>query len=132
MTRKKEVQIPDDLLYTKTHEWIKLNNGNVKVGITDHAQRELTDIVYVELPKLERSVKIGEKICSVESIKTAADIYAPCSGIVIEVNKQLETAPELVNKEPYGNGWLFVLKISNEKELETLLHPDEYKKLING
>jgi len=122
--------IPDDLLYTESHEWIKREGENVRVGITDHAQSELTDVVYVELPKLERQVNAKEPIAVVESVKAASDIYAPVKGTVVEANKALESDPGLINREPYGQGWIFVLKIENPDDLKYLKDPSVYKQQI--
>jgi glycine cleavage system H protein len=122
--------IPEDLLYTETHEWIKREGDNVRVGITDHAQSELTDVVYVELPKLERQVNAKEPIAVVESVKAASDIYAPVKGIVVEANKALEADPGLINREPYGQGWIFVLKIENADDLKNLKDASAYKTQI--
>jgi len=119
--------IPDDLLYTESHEWIKREGENIRVGITDHAQSELTDVVYVELPKLERQATAKEPIAVVESVKAASDIYAPVKGMVIEVNKALEADPGLINREPYGQGWIFVLKIQNPDDLKNLKDASAYK-----
>ena len=119
--------IPDDLLYTKSHEWIKREGENIRVGITDHAQSELTDVVYVELPKLERQVTAKEPIAVVESVKAASDIYAPVKGTVVEANKVLEADPGLINREPYGQGWIFVLKIENPNDLKNLKDASAYK-----
>jgi len=121
---------PDDLLYTESHEWIKREGENIRVGITDHAQSELTDVVYVELPKLERQVNAKEPIAVVESVKAASDIYAPMKGTVIEANKALEADPGLINREPYGQGWIFVLKIENADDLKNLKDAAAYKTQI--
>ena len=122
--------IPDDLLYTESHEWIKREGENIRVGITDHAQSELTDVVYVELPKLERQVNAKEPIAVVESVKAASDIYSPVKGKVLEANKALEADPGLINREPYGQGWIFVLKIENPDDLKNLKDVAAYKKQI--
>lgn len=122
--------IPDDLLYTESHEWIKHEGDNIRVGITDHAQSELTDVVYVELPKIDRQVKAKEAIAVVESVKAASDIYAPIKGTIVEVNKALEADPGLINREPYGQGWIFVLKIDNADELKQLKGAEAYRKQI--
>ncbi len=122
--------IPDDLLYTESHEWIKPEGENIRVGITDHAQSELTDVVYVELPKLERQVNAKEPIAVVESVKAASDIYAPVKGTVVEANKMLEADPGLINREPYGQGWIFVLKIENPDDLKNLKDSEAYKKQV--
>jgi len=122
--------IPDDLLYTETHEWIKREGDKIRVGVTDHAQSELTDVVYVELPKLERQVNAKEPIAVVESVKAASDINAPVKGTVVEANKALEADPGLINREPYGQGWIFVLKIENPDDLKNLKDASAYKKQI--
>jgi glycine cleavage system H protein len=122
--------IPDDLLYTESHEWIKHEGDKIRVGITDHAQSELTDVVYVELPKLERQVNAKEPIAVVESVKAASDIYAPVKGTVLEANKALEGDPGLINREPYGQGWIFVLKIDNPDDLKNLKDAPAYKTQI--
>ena len=124
------MMIPDDLLYTESHEWIKREGEHIRVGITDHAQSELTDVVYVELPKLERQVNAKEPIAVVESVKAASDIYAPVKGTVVEANKALEADPGLINREPYGQGWIFVLKIESPDELKNLKDAAAYKKHI--
>jgi len=124
------MMIPDDLLYTESHEWIKREGDNIRVGITDHAQSELTDVVYVELPKLERQVNAKEPIAVVESVKAASDIYAPVKGTVVEANKALEADPGLINREPYGQGWIFVLKLENPDDLKNLIDAAGYKKHI--
>ncbi|HEX3420280.1 MAG TPA: glycine cleavage system protein GcvH [Candidatus Udaeobacter sp.] len=122
--------IPDDLLYTESHEWIKREGDKIRVGVTDHAQSELTNVVYVELPKLERQVNGKEPIAVVESVKAASDIYAPVKGTVVEANKALEADPGLINREPYGQGWIFVLKLENPDELKNLKDAAAYKKQI--
>ena len=122
--------IPDDLLYTESHEWIKREGDNIRVGITDHAQSELTDVVYVELPKIDRQANAKEPIAVVESVKAASDIYAPAKGTVIEVNKLLEADPGLINREPYAQGWIFVLKIENPEDLKSLKDASAYKQQI--
>src|SRR6184192_4979046 len=125
------MNVPDDLLYSETHEWIRREGDNVRVGITDHAQSELTDVVYVELPKLERQVNAKEATAVVESVKAASDIYAPVKGTVVEVNKALEADPGLLNREPYGQGWIFVLKLDNAENLKQLKDAAAYKKQIS-
>ena len=124
------MMIPEDLLYTESHEWIKREGDKIRVGITDHAQSELTDVVYVELPKLERQVNAKEPTAVVESVKAASDIYAPVRGTVIEANKALEADPGLINREPYGQGWIFVLKIENPDDLKSLKDAAAYKSHI--
>jgi glycine cleavage system H protein len=125
------MNVPDDLLYTETHEWIKREGDNVRVGITDHAQAELTDVVYVELPKMDRQANAREAIAVVESVKAASDIYAPVKGKVVEINKALEADPGLINRESFGQGWIFVLKIDNPEDLKQLRDAAAYKKQIS-
>jgi glycine cleavage system H protein len=124
------MNIPEDLLYTESHEWIKREGDNVRIGITDHAQSELTDVVYVELPKMDRQANAKEAIAVVESVKAASDIYAPVKGTVVEVNKALEADPGLINREPYAQGWIFVLKIGNPDDLKNLKGAAAYKQQI--
>ena len=124
------MNVPDDLLYAETHEWIRREGDNVRVGITDHAQSELTDVVYVELPKMDRQANSKEAIAVVESVKAASDIYSPVKGTVVEVNKALESDPGLINREPYGEGWIFVLKIDNTDDLKRLKDAPAYRKQI--
>jgi glycine cleavage system H protein len=121
---------PQDLLYTKTHEWVKVEGNKVKVGITDFAQHEITDVVHVELPEIGRDVKKEQPAAVIESVKSAFDIYAPVSGKIIETNNKVLGNPELVNNSPYEEGYLFAIEFSNEKELGDLLKADDYKKLI--
>jgi len=124
------MNVPDELLYTESHEWIKREGDNIRVGITDHAQAELTDVVFVELPKIDRRVNAKEAIAVVESVKAASDIYAPVKGKVVEANKALESNPALINTDPFGEGWLFVLKIDNADDLKQLKDAAAYKKQI--
>jgi glycine cleavage system H protein len=122
--------VPDDLLYAETHEWARREGDKLRVGITDHAQSELTDVVYVELPKMDRQANAKEAIAVVESVKAASDIYAPVKGTIVEINKALEADPGLINREPYGQGWIFVLKIDNPDELKQLKAAEAYRKQI--
>jgi glycine cleavage system H protein len=124
------MNVPDDLLYTESHEWIKREGESLRVGITDHAQSELTDVVYVELPKMDRQANAKEAIAIVESVKAASDIYAPVKGTVVEANTALEADPGLINREPYGQGWIFVLKIDNADDLKNLKDAEAYRKQI--
>ena len=126
------MNVPEDLLYTESHEWIKREGGKIRVGITDHAQSELTDVVFVELPKMDRAANAKEAIAVVESVKAASDIYAPVKGTVVEVNKALEADPGLINREPFGQGWLYVLKIDDADDLKDLKDAAAYKKQIGG
>jgi glycine cleavage system H protein len=124
------MNVPDDLLYTESHEWIKREGENIRVGITDHAQAELTDVVFVEVPKMGREVKAKEAIAVVESVKAASDIYAPVAGTVVEANEAVTQNPALVNTDPFGAGWLFVLKIANADDLKNLKDAAAYKQQI--
>ncbi len=124
--------VPSDLKYAKSHEWVRVSGDSAVVGITDHAQHELTDIVFVELPELGRKLKAGEACAVVESVKTASDIYSPLSGEIIEVNKAVVDNPALVNSEPHGGGWFFKLKLSNAAELAGLLTSDQYSAQIQS
>ena len=118
--------VPSDLRYARTHEWVRVSGDTATVGITDHAQHELTDLVFVELPAVGRQVKAGEACAVVESVKTASDIYSPLSGQVVEANQAVVDNPALVNGEPYGGGWFFKVKLSNPSELNNLLSPEAY------
>lgn len=122
-------EIRKNLKYTDTHEWLKLAGDIAKVGITDHAQSELTDIVFVELPEIGKEVKKGEELCIVESVKSVSEIYSPVTGKISNVNKKLEDAPETINKSPYDEGWLVEIKVKNKTEIDGLLDPDSYKKM---
>ena len=120
-------EIPSDLKYRESHEWVRVEDGEgAVVGISDHAQAELGDMVYVELPEPGMSYAQGDACAVVESVKAASDIYAPVSGEVVEVNEALEDDPALVNNDPYGDGWLFRLEMSDESELDGLMDADEY------
>lgn len=120
------LNFPNDLKYTKTSEWVKVEGDQAKVGITDFAQHELTDIVYVEPPEVGSSVTKGEEFGVVESVKAAADFYAPLTGEIVDVNEKLNDSPELMNKEPYGDGWMVIIKMSDASELDSLLSKDAY------
>jgi glycine cleavage system H protein len=124
------MNVPEELLYTESHEWIKREGDNIRVGITDHAQAELTDVVFVELPKIDREVKAREAIAVVESVKAASDIYAPIKGKVVEANQALASNPALINTDPFGQGWLFVLKIDSADDLKQLKDAAAYKQQI--
>jgi len=125
-------EVPEGQFYTKDHEWAKLEGRRARVGITDHAQRELTDVVYVELPAVGKAVKQGEEMGVVESVKAASEIYAPFSGTVVEVNKVLEDRPELVNQSPYGEGWMVLLEVANPDEAKDLMGAAAYRKHVGG
>lgn len=124
------MNIPKDLRYMKSHEWAKKEGGKVRIGITDHAQHEITDVVHVELPSAGKKVEHGQPCAVVESVKSAFDIYAPVSGTVVEVNENLSSSPELVNQSPYEKGFFIVIEPSNIQEWEKLLTPEEYENLI--
>ncbi len=123
---------PSDLKYAKSHEWVRVSGATATVGITDHAQHELTDIVFVELPAVGRQVKASEACAVVESVKTASDIYSPVSGEITGVNAAVVDNPALVNTEPHAGGWLYQIKLSNPAELSALLSPADYQKQIGG
>ena len=122
-------EIRDDLKYTKDHDWVKIKGDIAVIGITDHAQSELTDIVFVELPQLDKEVKMGDELCVVESVKSVSEIYAPISGKVVKINSKLEESPEIINESPYDEGWLVELKISDKSEISKLLDAGAYKRL---
>jgi len=123
-------EIRDDLKYTDTHEWVKVKDDHVIIGITDHAQSELTDIVFAELPDVGKKMKKGDELCVVESVKSVSEIYAPVAGTVTKVNEALEDAPETINQSPYDDGWLVELKVEKTEEINSLLDASEYKKLL--
>lgn len=122
--------IPDDLHYTKTHEWVKQDaDGTVTVGISDHAQNLLGDMVFIELPDVGAEYNTGDDCAVIESVKAASDVYCPVSGEITETNEALVDAPEMVNQDPYGDGWLFKLKPNDAGEVEDLLNAEAYKEL---
>ncbi|HEY5702839.1 MAG TPA: glycine cleavage system protein GcvH [Gammaproteobacteria bacterium] len=124
--------IPDDLKYSPAHTWVELlEDGLVRVGITDHAQTELGDIVFVELPELEKSYSAGEECAVVESVKSASDIYCPVLGEIVDINNELEDNPEKINVDPYGLGWIFIIKPDDEADLDELIDATEYADLID-
>ena len=118
--------VPSDLRYARTHEWVRVSGDTATVGITDHAQHELTDVVFLELPAVGAQVKAGEACAVVESVKTASDIYSPLSGQIVEINQAAADNPALVNSEPYGGGWFYKIKLSNPADLDHLLSPEAY------
>jgi glycine cleavage system H protein len=124
------MNVPDNLFYTESHEWIRQEGENARVGITDHAQAELTDVVYVELPKVGAQTEARGQIAVVESVKAASDIYAPVKGTVVEVNKALESNPALINTDPFGEGWIFVLKLDSPDDIKQLKDAAAYRKAI--
>jgi len=124
---KNQYEIPEGLYYSKDHEWMKSEGNKVKVGITDYAQDSLNDVVYVELPEMEKTVKQFDAMGAVESVKAASDIFSPVSGKIVEVNKRLEQEPELVNKEPYGDGWIVLIETSSlQEDLTKLMDAAKY------
>ena len=125
------MSIPKDLRYTQEHEWVKIEGNKVRVGITDFAQHELGDIVFVELPEVGDTVTFNETFGSVESVKTVSELYSPVSGTVVEINEALSDSPEFVNESPYENAWMIVVELSNEAEVEALLTAEAYEKLIS-
>ena len=120
-----------NLKYTKDHEWIRIEDDIPVVGITDFAQGELGDIVYVEIETIDQNVKMGDVFGTVEAVKTVSDLFMPISGNVIELNEKLESEPELVNNDPYGDGWMVKIKFENKLELDSLLDAQGYEKLIS-
>jgi glycine cleavage system H protein len=123
-------EIPKDLKYVKTHEWVRVEDGTVTIGITDHAQQELGDLVYIELPDVGDQLEIEDTCGVVESVKAASDLYSPIAGEVIESNTALSDTPELVNSSPYQDGWLFKLKLAQNSGMETLLTAEQYAEFI--
>lgn len=124
------MNIPSDLRFNTSHEWVRLEGDIATVGISDHAQEELTDVVFVELPAVGRSVDAGDPTAVVESVKAASDIYAPVGGEVVEVNPEVEANPALVNTDPYGDGWIFKLRVKDVAAVEALLDAAGYQALI--
>ena len=124
------MNFPENLRYTKDHEWVKIEGDEATVGITDFAQRELGDIVYVEIESVGKELKAGEIFGTVEAVKTVSDLYLPLSGSVAEVNPNLNSNPEAVNSDPYGEGWMIKMKVSNPTELDGLLSSEAYQKLV--
>ncbi len=124
------MNVPADLRYNSSHEWLRLEGDIATVGISDHAQAELTDVVFVEPPAVGRTVDVGDPTAVVESVKAASDIYAPCSGEVVETNPEVENDPSLINTDPYGNGWIFKLKLSDPAQIEKLLDSEGYRAQI--
>jgi glycine cleavage system H protein len=123
--------IPVNLKYLKSHEWVEVSNdGTARIGVTDHAQELLGDMVFVDLPEVGRKVKAGEECAVVESVKAASDVYSPLAGEVVEVNEALQGSPELVNKAPYGDGWLMRLKLANPADVNALLDAAAYSKVV--
>ena len=126
-------EIPGDLMFLKSHEWVRVeDNGTATVGISDHAQELLGDLVYVELPNVGDTAQAGTAAAVVESVKAASDVYAPVSGEIVAVNDALVDKPETINEDAYGDGWIFVVKLSDRDELQELLDPDAYAELVEN
>ena len=126
------MNVPDDLRYTADHEWARLEDGKVRIGITDYAQDALGDVVFVELPAPGTAVEAGGSFSEVESTKSVSDIYAPVSGTITEVNTDLADAPERLNEDPYGEGWICTIELSDASQLDALLSADDYRALVEG
>jgi glycine cleavage system H protein len=123
---------PDNIKYTTTHEWVRASDGFATIGITDFAQEELGDIVNIELPEVGTIVRIGDPYGTVDSVKAVSDLLSPVSGEVVEVNSDLEAAPELINQEPYVSGWMIIVKMEDESELDELMTPERYERFIEA
>lgn len=126
------MSLPQDLRYTKEHEWVKVEGNTVRIGITDFAQSELGDIVFVELPEVGTELQENEPFGSVESVKTVSELYAPISGKVVEINEDLEDSPELVNESPYDKAWMIVIEPTDMSKVDELLSAEDYNKQISG
>lgn len=124
------MNFPSDLKYTKDHEWVRINGNDATIGITDFAQRELGDIVYVDVNTIGETIDKEAVFGTVEAVKTVSDLFMPLTGEVLEMNKDIDSAPESVNSDPYGKGWMIKIKITNPSEIDSLLSVDDYKKLI--
>jgi glycine cleavage system H protein len=125
------VNIPDDRRYTRDHEWVLVDGASARVGITDYAQDALGDVVFVQLPELGATVTAGDSFSEVESTKSVSDIYAPVSGSVSDINKDLVDAPEKINDDPYGAGWICLIEVSDSSEFDNLMDPESYRQLIS-
>lgn len=125
------MEIPKEFKYSKEHEWVKVEGDTATTGITDFAQRQLTDIVFIELPEVGKKVEQNGNLGVVESVKSVSDVFSPVSGEVIEVNNEIADNPELINKEPYGKGWMAKIKMKDKSELNKLMGADEYKKFLS-
>ena len=126
------MNIPEDLMFTKDHEWVKVTDDIGTIGVTDFAQGELGDVVFIEVETVDEELDKDEAFGTIEAVKTVSDMFMPVSGTVIEFNEALETNPELVNQDPYGEGWIVKLKIKDVEELKDLLSADQYKEIIEG
>ena len=126
------MNFPSDLKYTKDHEWVKINGNEATVGVTDFAQKELGDIVYIDISTVGETVEQEQVFGTIEAVKTVSDLFMPISGKVLEANKDIDSAPESVNNDPYGKGWIIKMSITDAKQLDALLSVDAYKKLIGA
>ncbi len=126
------MNVPDELRYSKDHEWARVEDGRIRIGITDYAQDALGDVVFVQLPEVGTRVSVGDSFSEVESTKSVSDIYAPVTGTVVEVNNELADAPQRLNEDPYGEGWLCVLEPDDASQLDALLDAAAYRQLIDG
>ena len=126
------MHIPENLKYTSDHEWVMIQNDRAKVGITDYAQDALGDVVFVDIPEVGKRVTVGETVTEVESTKSVSDIYAPLEGEIIEINSDLDDSPELLNGDPYGEGWIFILELDEAASTDNLLSANEYRELVDG
>lgn len=125
------MKVPAELLYSKDHEWVKVEDGKAVVGITDFAQDQLGDVVFVEVPEAGAELGVGDGLTTIESVKAVSDVYSPLGGKIAQVNEELGDAPQLINEDPYGKGWIAVLKIADDEELKGLLTAEEYKKFLS-
>ena len=123
-------KIPEDLRFAESHEWVREENGTVRIGISDNAQEQLGDLVYIELPEVGAAFSAGDPCAVVESVKAASDLYCPISGEVVEVNETLDGSPEIINDDPYGEGWIFVLKPTEPGEVESLMSAEAYGEML--
>lgn len=126
------MNVPEELRYSTDHEWMRVDGDRVQVGITDYAQDALGDVVFVQIPELNADVSIGDTVSEVESTKSVSDIYAPVTGQVVEVNTQLDGSPDRINTDPYGEGWIFTIKVADASQLDALLDAEAYRKLTEG
>lgn len=126
------MNVPANLKYTKDHEWIKVEGSNAVIGVTDFAQGQLGDVVFIEIETLGETLAKEEVFGTIEAVKTVSDMFMPVAGEILEVNPKLTDSPDVVNKDPYGDGWMVKIKISNPAELDSLLSPEKYKELINA
>ena len=124
------MQVPEDLRYTDSHEWVRTEGGTLRVGITEFAQSQLADLTFVDLPEVDREVSAGEEVAVVESVKAASDVYAPVAGVITAVNDELSDAPEKINEDPFGEGWLFEIRPANASDVDSLLDAAAYREQI--